>query len=93
MATKSSDRGGGPGTFNRGGVRSTMDPCYPKGSNTGSQGTMPGPFDQSRSGGANGLPTKTFDNMGGPSKGASANQRDVPGTILTNPKADRANNR
>lgn len=87
--SKSSNRGGGPGTHDRGGVRSTMSAPF-GGTGKGSQGTMPGPFNTPRSGGDNGLPTKIYDNTGGPKSTPAANTRDVPGTILTNPK-DRKN--
>ncbi len=87
---KSSNRGGGEGTSDRGGVRTTMSSPFSKGSNTGSQGTMSAPFDAPRAGGANGLPTKTYDtSMGGPSAGAKANRRDSLGTIETDPNSPR----
>lgn len=82
---KSSDRGGGPGTGTDGGVRCTMDAPFSKASK-GSQGTMPGPFNTPRAGGDNGLPTVTYDKMGGPGRAPAMNQRDVPGEILTNPR-------
>lgn len=82
---KSSNRGGGEGTHDRGGVRTTMDPAFPKGSNKGSQGNMTGTFNEGRSGGDNGLPTHIYDDLGGPSKGASASTRDELGTIWTDP--------
>lgn len=89
MATKKSDRGGGPGTYETGGVRCTMDSPFKQGAKMGSQQGMSGTFDQPRSGGDNGLPTKTYDSLGGPSKAPAASTRDVPGTILTNPKGPR----
>jgi hypothetical protein len=61
---KSGNRGGGEGTNDRGGVRSTFSPAFPKGSNTGEQQDMGGGY-AGRSGGANGLPTRTFDSIGG----------------------------
>lgn len=82
---KSSNRGGGEGTNDRGGVRSTIKPAF-GGAGKGSQGTMSAPFNAPRSGGDNGLPTVTYDSLGGPSKGAAASTRDVLGTIRTNPR-------
>lgn len=55
-----------PGTSTRGGVCTTMDAPFKKAS-MGSQQNMTGTFDKPRSGGANGLPTKTYDSLGGPS--------------------------
>lgn len=84
---KSSNRGGGDGTCEHGGVRGTLDAPFGKGRSTGSQQTMAGPFNTPRAGGANGLPTQVYDtSMRGPGKAPAANTRDVPGTILTNPK-------
>jgi hypothetical protein len=83
---KSSNRGGGDGTSDRGGVRTTMTPAFGGGIGKGSQGSMPGPFNAPRSGGDNGLPTKTFDSLGGPKAGPAASTRDSLGTIKTNPK-------
>ena len=79
-------RSSSPGMSDRGGVCSTMTPAFNKPS-MGSQGTMGGPFNAPRSGGDNGLPTKVFDNMGGPKKapkfsqtGPSAQGPSRPGT-------------
>lgn len=82
---KSSDRGGGPGTSTRGGVRSTMSPPFTGGANIGSQHNLSGTFDKPRSGGDNGLPTRVTDSMGGPKKGGpgKAIQTSTPGTIMT----------
>ena len=82
---KSSNRGGGEGTNDRGGVRSTFTPPFTGGASKGSQGSMPAPFNAPRAGGDNGLPTKTFDSLGGPSAGAKASTRDELGTIKTDP--------
>lgn len=71
MATKTSDRGGGPGTYTGNGVRCTMDPPFKKGLSTGAQHDMSGTFDKGRSGGANGLPTRVTDSLGGAKKGPS----------------------
>lgn len=65
------ERGGGPGTSTRGGVRGTMDPPFSQGKAKGSQTHMSGPFDQARSGGDNGLPTRVTDSLGGRKKGPS----------------------
>lgn len=86
---KSSNRGGGEGTYDAGGVRCTLSAPFKAGANKGSQGSMAAPFDQGRSGGDNGLPTTTYADMGGPSKGAKANSRDSLDTIKTNPKQPR----
>lgn len=85
---KSSNRGGGEGTNDRGGVRSTLSPPF-KSSGKGTQGTLNAPFNAPRAGGDNGLPTKIYDSLGGPSKGATANSRDSLDTIKTNPKGPR----
>ena len=78
MAVRS-DRGGGPGTYESGGVKCTLDAPFAKASK-GTQGTMPAPFNAPRAGGDNGLPTKTFDtSMGGPKSTPK------PGTNLTSP--------
>jgi len=81
---KSSNRGGGEGTNDRGGVRSTLKPAF-GGSGKGSQSNMGGPFNAPRAGGDNGLPTHIYDSLGGPAKGAAPSTRDVPGTIRTDP--------
>lgn len=80
------NRGGGTGTTDRGGVRTTMTPAF-GGTSKGSQGTMNAPFNAPRAGGDNGLPTKIYDNTGGPSAAPKASSRDVLGTIKTNPKS------
>lgn len=80
---KSTSRGAGPGTHLRGGVRSTMDPPFKNGARTGSQTTMGGAFDQPRSGGDNGLPTRVTDRMGGAKAAPKASSRDALGTVLT----------
>jgi hypothetical protein len=69
MASTKTDRGGGPGTYTSKGVRCTMDPPFKAGLGKGSQTNMGGIFDQPRSGGDNGLPTRVTDRLGGPSKG------------------------
>ena len=85
---KSSNRGAGPGTNDRGGVRSTFTPAFSGGANKGSGNGMRAPFDAGVSDGN--LPQKIYEtSMGGPGKGAAASSRDVPGTILTNPKGPR----
>lgn len=77
-----------PGTSTRGGVCSPFDPPFKKGSNMGSQQGMGGTFDAPRSGGDNGLPTKTYDSLGGPSGAGpgQATQVSSMGTILTERK-------
>ena len=82
------DRGGGPGTNTRGGVKSTMSPTFGsgKGAAKGEQHDMPGaPFTAPRSGGGNGLPTRVTDPMGGPKAGGTgpASQNSRPGPIST----------
>ena len=79
------DRGAGPGTYSKGGVRCTMDAPFSQGSNTGSQRNMSGTFDKPRSGGDNGLPTRVTDAMGGPSAGGTgpASQNSSPGRTAT----------
>ncbi len=77
-----------PGTREKGGVCMTLDAPFGS-AGKGSQGTMAAPFNAPRTGGDNGLPTKIYDNLGGPGKGAASSSRDVPGTILTNPKGPR----
>ena len=87
---KSSNRGGGPGTYESGGVRCTMDAPFKQGAKTGSQQNMTDtPFNTPRSGGDNGLPTKIYDSMGGPSAAPAATSRDSLGTVLTDPKGPR----
>lgn len=84
---KSSNRGGGEGTSDRGGVRTTMTNAFGSGISKGSQGSMPAPFNAGRSGGDNGLPTKTFDSLGGPKGGSPTStptaKRDSLGQIET----------
>ena len=80
--------GGGPGTYTTNGIRCTMDPPF-KHSGKGPQQTMRAPFDAGRTGGDNGLPTRIYDDSGGPGKGASSSSRDSLGTIWTNPKGRR----
>jgi hypothetical protein len=75
---KSSNRGGGTGTSDRGGVRTTMQTSFGRDVGKGSQGSMGAPFNAPRSGGDNGLPTKIYDGMGGPKAGPAASSRDVP---------------
>jgi len=80
-----SNRGGGEGTSDRGGVRTTMAAPFSKGSNTGSGNGMAAPFSAPRTGGDNGLPTRLYDTtMGGPGKKTpSPSSRDALGTIQT----------
>lgn len=86
---KSSNRGGGDGTHDRGGVRTTMSPAFGANPSKGTQQTMPAPFNAPRVGSGD-LPTKLYEtSMGGPGKAPKASSRDVPGTILTNPKGSR----
>lgn len=68
---KNGDRGGGPGTYVTNGVRCTMDAPFKKGMSTGEQKDMSGTFDKPRSGGANSLPTRVTDSLGGAKKGPS----------------------
>jgi hypothetical protein len=77
--------GGGPGTRDRGGVRTTMETSFAKDMSKGSQQNMPAPFNAPRAGGDNGLPTHVYDSMGGPKAGGTgpATERDKPGTIMT----------
>ena len=87
---KSSNRGGGEGTNDRGGVRSTLQPPFKGGSSTGSQGkNMPGPFDQGRSGGDNGLPTHIYDDSMKRSTSGMESSRDSLGVIWTDPNGPR----
>lgn len=86
---KSSDRGGGPGTYTSGGVRCTMDAPFKQGSRKGSQENMGKPFNSPRAGGDNGLPTYIYDNIGGKGKAPTPNSVNSVGTILTNPKGPR----
>lgn len=85
---KSSNRGAGPGTNDRGGVRSTLDPPFKGGADKGSGNGMRAPFDQGSSDGN--LPQTVYaPSMPGPGKSAAFSSRDVPGTILTDPKGPR----
>lgn len=86
---KSSNRGGGEGTTDRGGVRTTLYPPFTGGASKGSQDSMGAPFNAPRAGGDNGLPTTTYDDLGGPSRGASASSRDSLDTIETSPRGPR----
>lgn len=84
MATKS-NRGGGEGTNDRGGVRSTFTPPFNKGSGKGAQDTMNAPFNAPRAGGGGELPTKLYDD-GLKRSTAGRSTRDDPGEqILTDP--------
>lgn len=51
------NKGGGPGTNVRGGVRSTMQNALGASMSPGSQENMDGTFNAPRTGGENGLPT------------------------------------
>lgn len=87
---KSANRGAGPGTHDRGGVRTTMSSPF-GGASKGSQGTLNAPFNAPRTGGDNGLPTKIYDGLGGPKnpgKGQAA-QTSSPGTIMTKRSGQR----
>ena len=86
---KSSNRGGGEGTSDRGGVRTTMTPAFGagKGTNKGSQGAMRPPFNAPRQGGSE-LPTKLYE-TDMPARKASATSRDELGTIWTDPNGPR----
>lgn len=80
---KSSNRGGGPGTADRGGVRTTMDSPWKNGSSVGSGNKMSAPFN----GGSQpaGIPLKIYEtSLGG--KAPAASTRDSLDTIKTNPK-------
>jgi hypothetical protein len=82
----STNRGGGPGTSDKHGVRTPMNSPFSKGTNKGSQDTMKGPFNAPRTGGDNGLPTTLYDDsMRGPGRSAGRSTRDDLGTILTDP--------
>lgn len=85
---KSSNRGGGEGTHDRGGVRTTLTPAFGANPSKGTQQNMNGPFNAPRAG-SDMLPTHVYDKTGGPKAGPKANSRDVPGTILTNPRGPR----
>lgn len=82
---KSSDRGGGPGSYTSNGVKCTMDPPFKGGKSPGEQHDLSGTFSHPRTGGANGLPTTVTDSMGGPSGGkepgfaSSAPSKDMDG--------------
>ncbi len=79
-----SDRGGGPGTYTKNGVRCTMDAPFSKGLGKGEQHDNPDPtFNKPRTGGGNGLPTTVTSNMGGPKAGGTgpASQTSRPGPI------------
>lgn len=80
-------RANAPGTSTRNGVHGTMDAPFSK-AKKGSQNNMSGTFDQARSGGDNGLPTKIYDQTGGPKPGGTgvATRTSSPGTILTESK-------
>jgi hypothetical protein len=81
-----SDRGGGPGTYTKNGVRCTMDAPFSKGMGKGEQVDNPDPtFNKPRTGGGNGLPTRVSDRMGGPKAGGTgpASQNSRPGPIST----------
>ena len=62
MAKKSSPNA--PGSYVSGGVRCTLDAPFSK-AGKGSQENMGAPFNAPRVGGSE-LPTKIYDNMGGP---------------------------
>jgi len=86
---KSSDRGGGPGTYETNGVKCTLDAPWKNGTSKGAQENMSGTFNAPRSGGDNGLPTFVYDSCGGPKAAPGASSRDSLGTVLTNPKGPR----
>jgi hypothetical protein len=91
MASKPSNRGGGPGTYSKGGVQCTMDAPWQNGANKGGGNGMNAPFNAPRAGGDNGLPTTVYDtSMGGPGKGPKASDTSSLGTIKTDPKGRRA---
>lgn len=80
------EKGGGPGTETRGGVRGTFTPPFAKGSDKGSQVNIPGStFDHPRSGGDNGLPTRVTDDAGGMAPGPK------PGSPFTSPSSQGPN--
>ncbi len=85
MASKSSNRGGGDGTSDRGGVRSTMTPPFTGGASTGSGNGMSAPFNAPRAGGDNGLPTTVYDDSmkSTAPKSTATSRRDSLGTIET----------
>jgi len=83
---KSSNRGGGEGTSDRGGVRTTLTPPFSH-PGKGAQDTMKAPFNAPRAGGDNGLPTTVSDDLGGRSQKASS--RDELGVIWTDPHGPR----
>ena len=86
---KGQSAGGGPGTHTDRGVRGTMEAPF-KQTSKGTQKTMAPPFDHGRTGGDNhAMPEEIYADMGGPSKGATANARDSLGTIKTDPKSSR----
>lgn len=73
-----------PGTYVQRGVHCTMDAPFNKASK-GTQKNLSGTFDQARSGGDNGLPTRVTDPTGGPKPGGAgkAIQTSTPGRIMT----------
>jgi hypothetical protein len=87
---KSANRGAGPGTHLRGGVRSTMDPPFKGGAGKGTQVNMSGKFDHARSGGDNGLPTRVQDRTGGPKAGGKgpASENSSLGPIKTSRRSN-----
>lgn len=85
---KSSTRGAGPGTNDRGGVRSTMSPAFGSGASRGAHQKMAAPFNEGVS--SDPLPHTIYaPAMPTPGSKTAPNSRDVPGTILTNPKGPR----
>ena len=73
-----------PGTYVTKGIHCTMDAPFDK-AGKGTQKNLTGTFDQARSGGDNGLPTRVTDPTGGPKPGGTGQTAKVssPGTIMT----------
>lgn len=79
---KKSDRGGGEGTHDRGGVRSTMSAPWQNGSKEGSGNKMSAPFNE----GSSGMATNVYQRgMPGQQAGPAPSSRDSLGTIKTDP--------
>lgn len=87
MATKKSSPNA-PGTYVDRGVRCTQGSPFNK-ATAGSQQNMGAPFDAGRAGGDNGLPTRTYDSIGGQGKAPTVNSVSSLGTIRTDPNGPR----
>ena len=85
MANKS--RGSDPGAYTTNGVHCTLDVPFKQGAKPGAQKNLAGTFDEARTGGDNGLPTRVTDPMGGPGPAGPglAARTSSMGTIKTSP--------